>query len=100
MQRGVRTVRWPRASTLGASKGSFFVKQSREMAKNEEKMSLPGHDEAREGASKERIVINLTTDKKGRQKFGGTNRKYFRGHLRTSLALGIQQPLHATEMMS
>ena len=34
------------------------------MAKNEEKMSLPGHDEAREGASRERIVINLTTDKK------------------------------------
>src|SRR6218665_2525057 len=97
---GVRTVRRPRASTLGASKGSFFVKKSREMAKNEEQMSLPGHNEAREGASRERIVINLTTDKKGRQKFGGTNIKYFRGHPRTSLAPGIQQPLHATEMMS
>ena len=39
---------------------------------------------------------NLTTDKNGRQKFCGTNGKYFRGHPRTSLAPGIQQPLHAT----
>ena len=39
---------------------------------------------------------NMTTDKKGRLKFCGMNRKYFRGHPRTSLAPGIQQPLHAT----
>src|SRR6218665_623743 len=48
----------------GGIQGVIFCKKSREMAKNEEKMSLPGHDEAREGASRERIVINLTTDKK------------------------------------
>src|SRR6218665_2528739 len=34
--------------------------------------------------------------KKGRQKFCGTNEKYFLGHRRSSLAPGIQQPLHAT----
>src|SRR6218665_40412 len=70
-------VRRPRASTLGASKGSFFVKKSREMAKNEEKMSLPGHDEAREGASRERIVINLTTDEKRSSEILAQNGHFF-----------------------
>ena len=58
-------------------------------------MLLPGHDAAREGAPRERIVLKF----EGRQKFCRTNRKYFRGHPRTSLAPGIQQPLHATDYM-
>src|SRR6218665_2899198 len=38
-------------------------------------------------------------NKKGCQKFCETNRKYFRGHPRTSLAPGIPQPLHATALI-
>jgi len=38
--------------------------------------------------------------KKGRQKLCGTNGKYFLGHPRSSLAPGIQQPLHATALRS
>src|SRR6218665_2901069 len=37
--------------------------------------------------------------KKGRQTFCERNTKYFRGHPRTSLAPGIQQPLHATDLL-
>src|SRR6218665_2295234 len=78
----------------GHPRGQFYIKNVGKWQKMKRKMSLPRHDAAREGASRERIVLpwNLTTDKKGRLKFCGMNRKYFRGHPRTSL----QQPLHAT----
>jgi len=76
------------------------------MTKKEVKKSLPGHDAAR-GASKERILVKFDnwceesekfrwTTKKGRQKFCESNTKYLLGHPRTSLAPGIQKPLHAT----
>ena len=71
-------------------------------------MSLPGQHW---GHPMSKFSWNLTTDakkvknvgerlKKGRQKFCERNTKYFRGHPRTSLAPGIQQPLHATESCS
>src|SRR6218665_385228 len=74
------------------------------MIKKKRKMSLLGHDEAL-GGSKERIFLKF--DNLGEQvrnleemtkKICETNRKYFRGHLRTSLVPGIQQPLYATDV--
>ena len=68
------------------------------MAKNEEKNVVTGAwcntGGGIQGANCPEIWQPI---KKGRQKFCGTNRQYFRGHPRTSLALGIQQPLHATD---
>jgi len=53
-------VRRPRASTLGASKGPVFVKiVVGKWQKMKRKMLLPGHDAAREGASRERIVLKF-----------------------------------------
>src|SRR6218665_2037817 len=47
--------------------------------KMKRKMSLPGHDAAREGSSRERIVINLTTDKKVVRNLSGRIENIFEG---------------------
>ena len=52
-------MRRPRASTLGESKGPVFVKNVGKWQKMKRKMPLPGHDAAREGASRERIVLKF-----------------------------------------
>ena len=70
------------------------------MAKNEEKNVVTeawcSTGEGIQGANCPEILQLI---KNRRQKFCVTNRKYFRGHPRTSLAPGIQQPVHATAVM-
>jgi len=60
VQRVVWTVRRPRASSLGGIQGASFRKKNvGKWPKKKRKMSLPGHDAALGGASKERIFVKF-----------------------------------------
>ena len=65
VQRGVRTVRRPRASTLGgASKGPVFFLKCRWMIKKEAKKVVTGAQCSTGGHPRSEFSLNLTTDTK------------------------------------
>ena len=96
VQRGCGRCNGPRHPPWGHPRGQFLLKKvgkwhkMREICRYRAWCSTGG---GIQGANCPEIWQLI---KRGHLKFCGTNRKYFRGHPRTSLAPGIQPPLHAT----
>jgi len=95
----------------GIQGASFLKKNVGKWQKRREKCRYRGMMQ-HWGHPRSEFSLNLTTDaiKRSPKVFGeelvifgwttkkGTSRKYFRGHLRTSMTPGIQQPLYAAAL--